>query len=72
MSIDDRNIELVDGEGKLELEAGLHLITWWFVGNPGTELTLKTSIGEKLITQVKSRVPVGQTDGAGTKRFEVP
>jgi len=67
------DVPLVNDEGSITLQSPkTHFLVWWFVGNPGAKLTIEGKVGQQTVVEVKeSTIPPGQTEGAGSKRFDV-
>lgn len=62
-----------NNEGSITLQSpGTHFLIWWFGGNPGAKLSIVGKVGQRTVVEVKeSTIPPNQTEGAGSKRFDV-
>lgn len=73
IAVGQQDITLVNGRGNINLQAGRHTLVWWFVGNPGESISITGTQGQRKIVEVKeSKIPAGETQGAGVKRFDLP
>lgn len=71
IAVGDQDVGLQDGKGTTQLESGeTAVLIWWFVGNPGSKVGIVGKVGQRVIVEVKeSKVPQGETQGSGFKRF---
>jgi hypothetical protein len=72
IAVGTQDVTLVNGKGSINLQPGKQLLLWWFVGNPGQSISITGKQGATTVVEVKeSKVPDGEHEGAGTKRFSV-
>lgn len=73
LTVCDSHVPLVNGKGNVAVESpSSPVLTWWFTGNPGAKLTILGTVGKKRVVEVRdSRIPKGETEGAGSKSFDV-
>ncbi|HEX4966549.1 MAG TPA: hypothetical protein VF173_37415 [Thermoanaerobaculia bacterium] len=66
------DVTLVNGKGSINLQSGKHTLVWWFVGDEGDSISITGTQGGRTVVQVKqSKVPSGEHEGAGVKKFDV-
>ena len=68
------DVVLVNGKGSIRVEAGVnHILTWWMVGKSGASLSIKgkNRQGVQVVAVKESKIPSGELQGAGTRRFEM-
>ena len=71
LAVDDKDLPLVNGVGKVSLD-GEHILYWWMVGNSGDGLGIVGMQGNKPAVMVKrSEIPSGSTKAGGFRRFTV-
>lgn len=74
VAIGYHDITLTNGQGTAMLETGQkHILTWWMNGDPGSSLAieLKDAIGSTVLNIKELKIPAGEVQGAGTRRFEI-
>ena len=72
IAVGNDDVPLTNGKGSISLPAGKHFLTWWFMGDSGGKLSITgKNHGRQVVTVKNSRIPSGETEGAGTKRFTV-
>ena len=73
IAVGQSDVLLVSGKGNIALEAGKrHTLVWWFVGDEGKAISITGKVGERKIVEVKeSKVPKGETEGSGSKKFDL-
>lgn len=73
IAVGDEDVPLTNGMGSIRLATGVrHLLVWWFTGNPGSKIAIKGTRGPTTVVEVKgSKIPPGESEGAGGKRFKV-
>lgn len=73
IAVGNENVALVGNKGSVNIETDRkHFLVWWFVGNPGNKLSIMGKVGDRTVVEVKaSRIPQGEYEGAGAKRFSV-
>lgn len=73
INVDGDDIPLVNGKGQKNIDLGSHLLIWWFIGASGASLAIEGTLanGTKVIEVKGSRIPDGEHEGAGFKRFKL-
>ena len=72
IAVGDNDVPLENKEGEIALPAGRHFLTWWFLGESGGTLSISGRDNRREVVTVKnSKIPKGETEGAGAKRFTV-
>lgn len=76
IAVNDRDVTLVNNKGSTSVDANRekHVLTWWFIGEPGTKITIVGSLdpdGNTVVVKVDSEVPKGERDGGGRRRFSL-
>jgi len=67
------DVPLQNGKGGVTLDTShSHILTWWMIGNSGNSIsiTLTDTTGNKVLEIKESKVPKGEVQGAGTRRFQ--
>ena len=73
IAVGQQDVRLVNGKGSIDLQAGRHTLVWWFVGDEGKSISITGTQGERKVVEVKeSKIPKGETEGAGIKKFDLP
>lgn len=74
VQVDDAEVTLVDGKGRLEVKAGDEVILrWWMGGNPGSTISIEVKRGPKVLWSVeKDSIPVGSLKAWGIVTIRVP
>ncbi|QCW24413.1 hypothetical protein FE772_00750 [Lysobacter enzymogenes] len=70
------DIDLIFQSGKAEIRLAAksrHALMWWMVGLPGKGISIvaKDSSGAEIIKVEKSKIPTGESQGGGGRRFDV-
>jgi len=72
IAVGTQDVRLVNGKGSIDLSAGRHTLVWWFAGDEGKSISITGKEGAKTVVEVKeSKIPPGEHQGAGSKRFDV-
>lgn len=74
ISVGRHDVVMVNDEGSVEIEEGRkHILTWWMVGQSGASLKIvgKNRQGLQVVEVKETRIPDGELQGAGTKRFSM-
>ncbi len=72
VSVDDLDVDVINGTGSVQLDSGPHVLVWWMLGEAGGSVGIELSDAGRVVAKVKeSKVPSGEMMGAGTLRFEV-
>ena len=74
VQVDDAEVTLVDGKGRLEVKADEDVILqWWMGGNPGSTISIEVKRGSKVLWSVeKDSIPVGSFKAWGIVTMRVP
>ena len=73
LAVADKDVPLANGKGSTTTESPSNpILSWWFAGNPGSKLGIVGKVGADKVVEVKgSKIPAGEAEGAGSKRFAV-
>jgi len=72
IAVGQEDVRLVNGKGNIDLGAGKHTLIWWFVGDQGEKVSITGTVGDRTVVEVKeSKIPEGETEGAGARRFTI-
>jgi hypothetical protein len=73
IAVGTNDVTLQNGKGSIDLQVGKkHTLVWWFLGDEGDSLSITGKQGQRTVVEVKqSKIPPGETEGAGTKKFEL-
>jgi hypothetical protein len=72
IAVGTQDVRLVNGKGSIELPTGRHTLVWWFVGDEGKSISITGKRGATTVVEVKeSKIPSGEHEGAGTKKFDL-
>lgn len=73
IAVGSNDVPLDNGKGSIKLATGTKpYLIWWFTGGSGTTLAIEGKRGLKVLVKVKeSKIPPGEYEGAGAKRFEI-
>ena len=73
ITIDGDTVPLVNNKGAVSLESpDRYILIWHFTGNSGETLGIKVEAGGKTVLEIKrSRIPAGESAGAGIDRFDI-
>ncbi len=66
------DVVMVNDKGSIQIQENRkHILTWWMVGTSGASLKIKgTNRGGVQVVEVKeTKIPSGEFQGAGTRRF---
>lgn len=74
LTVGDQDLEIVNDIGEIDLPRGARRsLSWWMTGPSGKSISFVAydSTGKQLAKIDKSRVPPGETEGAGSIKFTV-
>ena len=74
IAVGNDDITLVNGKGSINLETGRkHILTWWMAGNNGDSISItgKDDQDKKVVEVKESKIPAGENEGAGIRRFQM-
>ena len=73
LSVGRRPVPLSNGKGSIRLaKSSKHYLLWWFQGTEGSKISIKgTQAGDTVVEVKNSRIPPGEDEGAGAKRFSL-
>ena len=71
VAVDDKDISLANGAATIQLNAGIHYLTWWMIGKPGDSIKIAVTTGNSTLGKIETKITSGQDQGAGTMKLEV-
>lgn len=72
IAVGTEDVRLVNGKGSIDLPTGRHTLVWWFAGDEGKSIAITGKKGAATVVEVKeSKIPPGEREGAGTKKFDL-
>jgi hypothetical protein len=72
LEVDNKDVELANGEGSMELAKGDHTLTWRMMGAAGSKYSVIGKDGETAVVTVENKtIPQGDGEAADYVEFKV-
>jgi hypothetical protein len=69
LAVDNDDVRLTNGKGSVDVD-GEGLLVWWMSGTSGSSITIKGTVGTKVvIDDLTSKIPKGEKKGSGKRKF---
>ena len=71
VAVDESDVDLASGEQTIQLDPGIHYLTWWMIGRPGDGIKIAVNSGGRSLGKVETKITTGQDKAAGVMKLEV-